>query len=280
MPIVRPRLFLDTDICIKVANENIDPAEWRRVLRRITTNYRYCISLITLKELFSKLARGSEDHFGKNKGALRVLDGPAKKTFLPYPPVFALRTVLQLPAARSDDSGLPEEEQAETVLEWVLDAPSKLSLKNGIPDRNNKRKVRFFDLDHFDTHETKPQNEHARLLQAIRDGEVDMPHPKKLAAWTIHDLGYAPYTYDCEKLANSLDAAFRYSAALAIMAQDKGYNFTRHASDWGDTVQLYYLCDESMHFLTCDADFRNRTKDSCQSARILLYPEFVRSLLP
>src|ERR1017187_5758418 len=78
LPILRPRIFLDTNICINVANGSIDPDEWRRVQRRIITNYRYCISVITLKELFSKLARGDEVHFDQNKGPLKVLDTPAK----------------------------------------------------------------------------------------------------------------------------------------------------------------------------------------------------------
>ena len=92
---MRPRPFLDTNICIHVANGNIAPAEWRRVQSRINSGYRYCISFIALKELFSKLARGSEAYFERNKGALKVLDAPSKKTFLPYPSLFALRTVLR-----------------------------------------------------------------------------------------------------------------------------------------------------------------------------------------
>ena len=197
---------------------------------------------------------------------------------MPYPHVFALRTVLQITsAARTDDSGLTEEQWAKTILRVVLDAPNKLQLRKGIPIGNQKRWVQTFDLDHFDTQENQPQKEHVRLLQGIRDGKVNMPDPKKLAALTLHDVGYTPENYDCKKLTNSLDAAFRYSSALSKLAKDKGYNFNNHESDWGDTVQLYYLCDESMLFLTWDADFRNRTKGSSQSARILLYPEFVRS---
>lgn len=278
--IVRPRIFFDTNICINVANGRINPAEWRRVRRHIRANYRYCISLITLKELFSKLARGSEAYFERNKGPLRVLDAFAKKTFLPYPSVFALRTVLRKATARIDDSGLSEEEWARTVLRAVLDAPSKRQLKAGIPFRNQKRRMQTFDLDHFDTHESRPQNEHAQLLQGIRDGEVDLPEPMKSAAWVLRYHGYEPETDDCKKLASRLDASFRFSSALSKMAKDKGYDFNAHASDWGDTLQLYYLCDESMHFLTWDTDFRNRTKGSPQSSRILIYPEFVRSLLP
>lgn len=279
MPIVRPRLFLDTDICIKVANGSIDPGEWRRVQRRIGSSYRYCISLITLKELFSKLARGSEAYFERNKGPLRVLDAPTKKTFLPYPTVFALRTVLRKATARIDNSGLAEEEWERTVLRAVLDAPSKHLLKTGIPVRNRKRRMQTFDLDHFDAHENQPQNEHAQLLQGIRDGTVGLPERKESAAWILRYHGFEPNPDDCEKLASRSDAAFSFSLALSNMAKDKGYDFSAHASDWGDTLQLYYLCDESMHLLTCDADFRNRTKGSSQSVRILIYPEFVSSLL-
>jgi hypothetical protein len=279
LPIVRPRLFLDTNICIHVANGTIDPSEWSRVQRRITTKYRYCVSLITLKELFSKIARGSEGYFERNKGPLRILDGPSKKTFLPYPSVFALRTVLRKAAARIDNSGLAEEEWARTVLRAVLDAPSKRLLKTGIPVRNRRRRMQTFDLDHFDSHENRPQNEHAQLLEGIRDGKVELPEPIKFAAWTLYDHGFEPHAEDCEKLASGLDAAFRFSLALSKMAKDKGYDFSAHASDWGDTVQLYYLCDQTMHFLTWDTDFSNRTKGSPQSSRILIYPEFVRSLL-
>jgi predicted nucleic acid-binding protein len=281
LPIVRPRIFLDTNICINVANGSIDPDEWRRVQRRLVTNYRYCISVITLKELFSKLARGDEAHFDQNKGPLKVLDTPAKKTFLPYPHVFALRTVLRImSAARSDCSGLAEEEWARAVLRAVLDAPSKRNLKHGIPVRNRRDQIQTFDLDHFDAHENRPQHEHAQLLQGIREGRVEKPEPKKTAAWILQDLGFTPYTKHCEKLASSLDAAFRFSSALSKLSRDKGYDYGAHASDWGDSLQLFYLCDPSMHLLTSDGDFRTRTKGSLQSSRILLYSEFVGSLLP
>ena len=43
-------------------------------------------------------------------------------------------------------------------------------------------------------------------------------------------------------------------------------------------MQLYYLCDESMHFLTCEKRFIDYTKGSSQQSRILLYKDFVQSL--
>jgi predicted nucleic acid-binding protein len=273
----RPKLFLDTDVCINAANGKIHPAEWRRVQKHIGTHYRYCISFITLKELLGKLARGSDAYFERNKEPLRVLYQPARRQFLPYPSVFALRTVLGIKsAARIHDSGLTEEVWAEKVLRAVLDAPSKARLKHGIEVPNQKRMVPF-DIDHFDRHENAPQNEHAKLLQGIREGNTDPPVARKLAAWILKQHGLTPYTEDCEKLAVALDAACCFTVSLSKMAKDKGYDFKTHASDWGDTLQLFYLCDESMHFLTMDGDFRNRTKNSLQSSRILTYRGFVKS---
>ena len=279
MSIVRPKIFLDTGICINVANGIIDPAEWRRVQKWIASRYRYVISFITLKELLIKLARGSDAYFEQNKRPLRVLWSPANRSFLPYPAVLALRTALGMRSvARSDDSGMIEEQWAKTVLGNVLKAPNKAALKRGIKVRNQRGSMWTFDLDHFDTHENSPQMEHAQLLEGIRDGNIEMPKPNSWAAWILHQFGITPLTEDCEKLGLSLDAAFRFSVALSEMAKNRSYDFTAHASDWGDALQLYYLCDARMHLLTLDADFRNRTKGSVQGSRILLYSEFVRSI--
>ena len=276
---VRPKLFLDTNTCVNVANGKVEPVEWRRVQKYINTNYRYCISFITLKELLSKVARGSHEYFERNKGPLQVLRAPTKPRFLVYPTVFALRTILGIKSVtRTGTSGLPEEEWAGRVLEAVLDAPSKAQLKNGIPVRNRRRRMQSFDLDEFDVSENEPQNQHAELLQGIREGRIDMPEPEKWAAWILHQHELTPYTEACQKLTVMLDAAYRFSYSLSKMAKDKGYDYKAHASDWGDSTQLFYLCDEQMHFLTFDDDFRHRTKGSSQSSRILFYPEFIASI--
>src|SRR5262245_45314142 len=96
----RPKLFLDTNVCIDVANGKIGSAEWRRFLKYITTHYRYYISFITWKELLTKLNRGSDDYFQRNKEPLQVLFRPSKRHVLPYPSVFAVRTILGIKVAR------------------------------------------------------------------------------------------------------------------------------------------------------------------------------------
>jgi hypothetical protein len=102
--------------------------------------------------------------------------------------------------------------------------------------------MRAFDLNHFDIHENAPQDEHADLLQGIREGRIDMPNPEKWAAWIPYQHGLTPYTEDCKKLVFALDAACRFSCSLSKMAKDKGYDYKAHASDWGDSLQLFYLC--------------------------------------
>ena len=72
--------------------------------------------------------------------------------------------------------------------------------------------------------------------------------------------------------------AGKTASTLSKMSKDKGYDFHAHETDWGDAVQLFYLCDESVHFLTKDENCRNHTRGSTQASRILLYREFVRSL--
>ena len=280
MPL-RPKLFLDTNVCINVANGTIPAKEWNRVCKHINARYRYYISFVTLKELLSKLARGANQYFEGNKIPLRVLYGRAKRAFLPYPSVFALRTVLdfQAVARKGDTHNLSEEVWSETILKAVLDAPSKAQLKTGIPVRKSRKPMmQTFDLDDFDSGENEPQNEHADLLQGMLEGRINTPDPTKWAAWILvyHDL--TPYREQCEQLVASLDAAYQFGCTLSKMVKDKGYDFRAHASDWGDSLQLMYLCDESMHFLTFDVNCRNHARQCPQASRILLYREFVRTL--
>lgn len=144
--------------------------------KHIGAKFRYQISFTTIKELFGKLARCADEYFQQNKEPLRVLYGPGKRYFLPYPSVFALRTVLGFHEVtrKCATLDLRDEQLNEFLVKAVFDAPSKAQLKAGIPIRNSiKPKIRFFDLDDFDNHENRPQNEHADILQGIREGRND-----------------------------------------------------------------------------------------------------------
>jgi hypothetical protein len=231
---IRPKLFVDTNVCINVGNGNIPADEWNRVRKHINARYRYHISFVTLKELLGRLARCADQYFERNKAPLRVLYGPAKRRFLPYASVFALRTVLGLQsvARKSKTHSLSEELWAEAVLKAVLDAPSKAQLKAGIPIRKGtKPMMQWFDLDHFDQSENKPQTEFADMLQGLREDRNDMPEPMTWAAWILHYHELTPYTDQCRELYAALDAAYTFTSTLSKMSKDKGYDFHAHETD-------------------------------------------------
>jgi len=276
---MRPQLFLDTNVCINVANGNVPADEWQWVQKHIAACYDYSISFITMKELFGRLARCKAEFFLQNKEPLHVLLAPGSR-FLPHPSIFALRTVLGLQelSRKSEFVNLRDEELSERVLAAVLAAPSKAQLKAGIPIPNQPGQLQSFDLDHFDQHETQPQIEFADILQGIREDRTDMPKPLTWVANLLNDHGFTPLTDQCEKLSVALDAAYRFSCTLSKLSKDTDYDFHRHQTNWGDALQLFYLCDESMHFLTFDGKCRTQANPSSQTSRILVYPEFVRSL--
>src|SRR5437879_7503050 len=143
---LRPKIYFDTNICIDLANGSIDTNEWNSVHRYIRENFRYCISFITVKELFAPMARGSEEFFSKNKRALKILYDCGKREFLPYPFAFALQTILKV---RHKDLH-PEPKDGswlKNIVETVLLTTSKDALKAGIPSPRRGGKLVTFDLD-------------------------------------------------------------------------------------------------------------------------------------
>lgn len=272
-----PKLFLDTNVCVSVANGLIPSDEWRKVRAHIEANYSYQISFVTLKELFAKISRGKDEFFEKNTEPLRVLCGFLQKQFLPYPAVFALRKVLGLTSV-ARKGPIPEEELYETVCKAILQGTDKAQLKAGAPYPDKPGGIFWFDLDHFDRHENKPQMEHLGLLQGMRDGRVDTPDPVRLAAFTMEDCCRVADAESCSRLANALSAAYLFSSNLGKVSKNNQARLEKRLNDWGDIMQLYYLCDESMHFLTIDEKCRNQTRGSKQQQRILLYRDLANSL--
>jgi hypothetical protein len=248
------------------------------VIEHIAAHYSYQISFVTLKELLAKISRGGGNYFEENKKPLRVLCELSQPEFLPYPAVFALRTVLGLSVARR--SRFPEEELYETVSKAILQCSSKAQLKAGVPYPGKPRGVFWFDLDHFDRHENGAQKQHLDLLQGIQADSVEISNPMELAAFLLRDCGQLCDIGSCAKLAGALNAVHTFSRNLCDLSKNRNGDpdLKKRESDWGDIMQLYYLCDGSMNFLTCDEKCRNQTRGSTQQHRILLYKELVRSL--
>ena len=108
-------------------------------------------------------------------------------------------------------------------------------------------------------------------LEKVRAGKLNVPNKATWARGMILRLGQKPTHEDCLKVANALDAAYEFFAWLCQQAKTSNYRFEKHASDWFDSEQLYYLADPRMYLLTSDGDFAQRVRKSSQAARLVTY---------
>jgi hypothetical protein len=136
-------------------------------------------------------------------------------------------------------------------------APSKAQLKDGIPLSGSKKRMQTFDLDHFDQHEDRPQQEHAELLQGIRDGAIHHVGAEAMGGVDFFtNTTSRPTQAECETLALALDSAYQFSLGVEQkMANDQGSISSATHQIGATWVNFFYLCDRLMHLLTADADF-------------------------
>ena len=116
---------------------------------------------------------------------------------------------------------------------------------------------------------------HQRELQALRQGELEIPPTReKWAATILKSLETKPEPEVCKQFGSTLDAAYKYDLDLWDLVVSSNYNLKKNRTDWIDQQQLYYLADSRMRFLTTDSTIKARTKKSIQCDRILVYSEF------
>ncbi len=264
---MKPRLFLDTQICINVGKRLIAQRTWDRVWRHITSNFEYVISPLTLCELLRGVASGTDRHFNENREAIRVLVPPHKrKRFLDLPAAFALKTVLNC------NRGAPSlgTQDFEMMARVVLRAPSKNALEAGDArlGRSSARTYGFNSTLHV-AQLLEGEREHVEQLQKLRKGDLQVPSHLTWAAGILARQGLKRSDEDYRKVAQSLEAAFHFDMSLYSRAQTSNYNFEKHATDWIDEQQLYYLGDPQMHFLTADGRLQQWITGSSLASRVL-----------
>jgi hypothetical protein len=108
-------------------------------------------------------------------------------------------------------------------------------------------------------------------LEKVRAGKLQVPNKATWARLILNRLGQRPSHEGCLKLADALDAAYEFFAWLCQQARISNYKFEKHASDWFDSQQLYYLADSQMYLLTSDRDFTQRIRKSSQVTRVVTY---------
>lgn len=76
-----------------------------------------------------------------------------------------------------------------------------------------------------------------------------------------------------KRTGENLDAAFVFQTAVLERAVRIRYNPEKHPSDYLDYLQLHYLEEEDLAFVTADRKLASMTSRSLQSDRILLWNE-------
>ena len=123
------------------------------------------------------------------------------------------------------------------------------------------------------------KSEHAKLLVSVRDGTQNLPTPEQWASSILAMNGYSALSVEANRVASALESAYLFDLSLWDLAKNNTYDFLKHASDWIDSQQLYYLADPSIHFLTTDeSTIRKRVAASSQAARILTLRDEAKKL--
>lgn len=80
------------------------------------------------------------------------------------------------------------------------------------------------------------------------------------------------------KLYPSLETACKLISVIIRQSLCEGYRYEKHANDRIDEVQLYYLCDPSLTFVTNDSRLRRKTQGCSQSQRVISFNELREKL--
>jgi hypothetical protein len=75
-----------------------------------------------------------------------------------------------------------------------------------------------------------------------------------------------------------LNAAYGFQARQWKFITNPQYDFGKHDSDFTDCMQLCYLCDPELYFVTTDRHLLNSAHESTQGAQVLDFSELQRRL--
>ena len=268
---LRPKFVFDTQVISRICDGSIFPAEWDEVRHYMSKHARYAISAITLYELIVGIAGGDDGHFRENQARLRALCAPSKRKFLPSVLDFIRSNLFDL-APRKPDFG---PEKLRIWVDVILKAKTKTEVCGPITlsRSGNWNKQYGFDLSLLANQIQQGKQHHATELKELRQERLRIPTPERWTESRLRECGIEISPPNVTRLLAGLDAARRYDFFLFDIANNGEYDFARHDSDWLDIMQLCYLGDPLIHFVTCDKDFKVRTSGSSQAKRILSFDE-------
>jgi hypothetical protein len=268
------KLLLDTNICGTLVSPEYS-LRLPMIKARISRRFKVVVSPHTFIELLDALTKSSSSHFEDHKARLRIMAGGGKPVFLPFPGAFALKRVLGLESPATTLGPVHFHKWFRIMLR--ADSLDDL-IAGAVKDPLNPSKTYRMDSAEITRQLEEGKAEHKHWLKSVQDGRNPIPTGPQWAGNLARDLRWELTADEAVRLHQSLDAAYEYHKELRRVANQKSYNPDKHAGDWIDYHQLFYLCDPEIILVTGDKTLLNRVSKSSQKDRILLLEPLLREL--
>ena len=269
MPHRRPKFMFDAQIPSYVQSGRIAPADWKSVVKYISSRARYAISSITLYELIAGIDGGDDAHFPENRDRVKVLYEPARRKLLPLASDFVRRTLFGLPIRA--EAFQPD--KLKQLIEVILHASTKADLKSGRV--RLKGQTYGSPISELADQIRRGKKVDADRLENLRQGRRRASTQDTWSRAVLERMKVPATPENVAKLQAAMDAAWRYELTRYGLAKNQAYNFADHASDWLDSQLLYYLADPMIHFVTLDTKIKDRAQGSAQLNRILHFNDLL-----
>ncbi len=252
--------------------------QWLAICKRLSTQYQYTISFITLVEICNGLARGSEEFFDLNRNRLRKLYEPSGRQFLPPPGEYIRRKVFNLPPGLK----IHQPRELEQWIRVLLNGVDRTAIKAGAVTLGRLKDINHnygFDFDLIMKQQENGKTAYVQRLKELQTGARRIPSQEQWAESFLLAINIPPTPEAIATLTPRLEAEYVSSLAIwKMVINDPQYNLTKNRNDWEDSQQLLYLADPLMNFITDDSRIIARVSASSSIARIIPYETFLGSL--
>jgi hypothetical protein len=228
---------------------------------------------LTLYELAVPLERGDEAHFDSNRRRIEILYLPTDTGFFTLVGDFIRDRVFGLPIRRQDF-------HPDRLAKWgpvILHAKNKSELVSGgvlLGTPPDAELTYGFQTQRVAEQVDNGKSRHTERMEHIRANRLPLAKQEEWAIWLLGDIDVPITPQNVSSLMVATGAAYSYDMSLRREVQSASYDVGRWSSDWLDGLQVFYLSDPNVFFITEDTNISRRVAGSPQSGRVVLLKEF------
>ncbi len=272
-------MFLDTDVCIHLANSEARLRELEKLRKR--QGWKLLSSPLALIELLNGIHTDRGRHFQESQRAIRVLVGRGRINFLRFPGEFVCKTLL--------DRACPATRLFSRQIEnWAKFAIQSRDWKHFCSERkfgSSVRKMFSFKPEIVAEQLAEERSWYVETLsefQVARQPLGKGPKSERVVSpeyWTKRmflRLGLVITEDQAQECSKRLTAARLFDLAGLDLTRVQSYKAETRSHDSTDWQHLLYLCDPLINFVTDDTKIRTRCIGSPDASRIHILRELIK----